>query len=311
MRLLCVGAMAALLCVAQNNRPNPTLGPMADAGIANLPEQSIGADDLLAVAVYDSPEFTRTVRVSTDGKITLPMIDEAISVQGLRPSEVARIISATLVARGILVKPVVAVTVVEYCSRPIAVVGAVKRPTTFQAVGRTTLLDALAHAEGLSDDAGPSLVVSRNDGSIVTINVRELIDAAKPEKNLLLKGGEEIRIPEAKKVYVAGNVRKPGAFAIRDDGQMTVLRATALAEGVDPFSQHFAYVYRPDPGGGRREIRIEFAKIMKRQAPDMPLEPDDTLYIPEASGRKVAAAAADKLFGFGSATASGVLIWRK
>jgi len=310
MRFLLVCALATPLMPAQT-KPAPATGPMADAGAANLPEQSIGADDLLAIAVYDSPEFTRTVRVSADGSISLPMLDEPIPVQGLRPSQVSKAISETLVRKGILVKPVIMVTVVEYYSRPIAIVGAVKKPTTFQAVGRTTLLDALGHAEGLSDDAGPDLVVRRSDGSLETINVRDLIDAAKPEKNLLLTGGEEIRVPQAKKIYVAGDVKKPGAFEIRDDGQMTVLRATALAEGVDAFAQHYAWIYRPDPSGGRRQIRIEFSKIMKRQAPDVALEPDDTLYIPEDHGRKVAVTAADKLVGFGSATASGVLIWRK
>ena len=45
--------------------------------------------------------------------------------------------------------PLVKVTVVEYHSRPIAVMGAVHKPVTFQSVGMVTLLDALARAEGL------------------------------------------------------------------------------------------------------------------------------------------------------------------
>src|SRR5579884_222659 len=231
--LICAFLFAVLGCAQP--KPVSMLGPMADAGNANLPEQKIGPDDLLAVAVYDSPEFTRTVRVSSKGNINLPMVEEPVPVAGLLPSEVEKVIADTLVQHSILVRPVVVVTAVEYYSRPIAVVGALKNPTTFQAVGRVTLLDAIARAGGLSDAAGPNVVVSRSDGSLSTINLRELIDAGRAEKNLLLTGGEEVRVPEAKKVYVAGNVHRPGAFPIRDDGQMTVLRATALAEGLDAF----------------------------------------------------------------------------
>ena len=58
--------------------------------------------------------------------------------------------------------PVVKVTVVEYHSRPIAVMGAVKLPLTFQAVGVVTLLDALAKAGGLNDLAGTEILVTRS-----------------------------------------------------------------------------------------------------------------------------------------------------
>ncbi len=292
---------------------------MSDAGPANLPGQKIGPNDLLAISVYDAPELTRTVRVSAEGTIRLPMVKQRIKVSGLLPSELETAISAILADEGILVKPVVMVTVAEYASRSVSVVGAVKKPVTFQAVGRVTLLDALARAEGLAETAGPDMLVISytSEGGeekrlMRRFLVRELIDGAKPELNLLLTGGEEIRVPEARKIFVAGNVKKPGAFPVREENQMTVLKALALAEGLNPYPQKYAYIYRKaDDQGGKNEIQVELAKIMKREAVDYPLEADDTLYVPEDQGKRRLFGTTEKVLGFGMATASGVLIWRR
>jgi polysaccharide biosynthesis/export protein len=297
------------------NKPSTVFGPMGDAGTANLPRQKIGANDLLAISVYDAPEFTRTVRVSPDGEITLPMVSKKIRAAGLFPSDLESAVAERLVADGILVKPVVMVTVVEYYSRPISVMGAVRKPVTFQSVGRITVLDALARAEGLATEAGPEIVLTRfREGvrEVTRIPVRELIDDANPEWNLALTGDEEIRVPEARKIYVVGNVKRPGAFPVKDGPTTTVLKALALAEGIGPFAQKMAYIYRAEgKSGARREIPVELAKLIDRKTPDVSLEPDDVLYILENRGKKNAITALEKASSFGLATASGVLIWRR
>lgn len=293
-------------------------GPMQDAGPANLPGQRVGPNDLLAISVYDAPEFTRTVRVSSEGHIRLPLLQQRIEAAGKLPSELEDLIAAHLEQEGILVKPVVMVTVAEYASRPVSVAGAVKRPLTFQAVGRITLLDALARAEGLSDHAGPELLLTLpampEGGQPLTrrILLRDLMDESDPALNILLQGGEEIRVPEARRIFVTGNVKKPGAFPVREGNELTVMKALALSEGLAPYPQKYAYVYRKDEkAGGVREIQVPLRDIVSRKAVDFPLEPEDTLYIPEASGRKTAANVTEKIVGFGMVTVSGVLIWRR
>ena len=79
--------------------------------------------------------------------------------------------------------PVVKVTVVEYHSRPIAVMGAVHKPLTFQAVGTVTLLDALARAEGLTDDAGTEILLDPRGGSGGANSVKRLMKDADPAVN--------------------------------------------------------------------------------------------------------------------------------
>ncbi len=287
----------------------------AEQNVSILPSQPIGPFDLLAVSVYDTPELTRTVRVSEDGFVSLPMAGKKFQAAGLMPAELEASIAAQLKEAGILVDPVVVVNVVEYASRPIAVVGAVRKPVTFQASGRVTLLDAIARAEGLTVDAGPEVLLSRPrpqsaERELIRIPVIELMQVARPELNYILRGGEEIRVPEAQKVYVVGNVRKPGAYVVRDGTPMTVLKVLALAEGLEKYARNEAYIYRAEgAAGARREIAVELSKLMDRKRPDELLQPEDVLYIPEAKGKKATLGALERAASFGMATASGVLIW--
>jgi polysaccharide biosynthesis/export protein len=274
---------------------------------ANLPAQKVGASDLLAVSVYGAPELSRTVRVSPEGEIRLPMLEQKIGVRGAMPDEIESRITAALVQERILVDPVVTVTIAEYASRPISVAGAVRRPLTFQASGPSTLLEALTRAEGLSPEAGPEILVTRAGKAAQRIAVKDLIDDANPAANLTLEGGEEIRVPAVARVFVVGNVKKPGAFPMADADGMTVLKALALAEGLAPFSTKAAYVYRPE-GAGKREIGVELRKIMDRKAPDVALAAGDILYIPDNRRGRLTSSVIDKMISFAAGTASGALI---
>src|SRR5882724_576208 len=53
----------------------------------NLPAQRIGADDLIAISIYDAPELSRTIRVSPEGNIRIPMLKKRIRAMGLMPAE--------------------------------------------------------------------------------------------------------------------------------------------------------------------------------------------------------------------------------
>jgi polysaccharide biosynthesis/export protein len=297
--------LAAALASAQT-RP----AVMEDVGKTNLPAQRLGVDDLVAVSVYDAPELTRTVRVEPDGTVHLPLLENGIDAIGLMPRQLESAIAAALKTGEIMVNPIVKVTVVEYHSRPIAVMGAVHKPLTFQAEGTVTLLDALARAEGLSTDAGTEVLVTRN-GQILRIPVKALIHDAEPTANVTLTGGEEIRIPDAGKITVVGNVNRPGAFPVREAGDHTVLKLVALSEGLMPYAEKQAYIIRRDPSGADQELPVELEKIMKREAPDMTLAVGDILYIPDNKKRRTTMSIIDRITSFGASTASGVLVWRR
>jgi polysaccharide biosynthesis/export protein len=301
------------LCAAWSQR-SPQPGILADS--TSLPVQKIGPDDLLGLTVFDSTELTRNVRVSQDGTIRLPLLRNRIPVSGLWPAEVELAIADALKKEQVMIDPVVTVSVAEYRSRPIKVVGAVKHPVTFQAFGDLTLLDAISRAEGLADDAGPEILISKVqpgvDGKPATlvqrVAVKALIDAADPELNLKLEGGEEIRVPDAGKVYVVGNIRKPGAFAIKESSETSVMRLLALSEGLLPYSGKQAFIYRKEASGGKNEIPIDLERIIQRKSPDVTLVANDVLYIPDRTGRRNVMTAIEKSLPMGAAITSA-LIW--
>jgi polysaccharide export outer membrane protein len=311
-------SMAILLvcgCALAQNRPGGSMDTTI-ANVANLPAQKISANDLIAVSVYDSPELTRTIRVGAEGAIRFPMLKQRIQVEGLMPAQVETAIAEELKAEEILVDPMVTVTIMEYDSRPISVVGAVKRPTTFQAVGKVTLIDALAKAEGLTMDAGPDLLLTvpqPGDGPVSTslvkrIPIKALIDNAEPELNVRLTGGEEIRVPEARKIYVVGNVKKPGAFPVRDGSESTVLKLLAMVEGVAPYAAKEAYIYRAAADGlPRQEIQLPLTRLLERRSPDVPLMADDILYIPDNKTKRAGLTALEKILIYGSGAAAAMI----
>jgi polysaccharide export outer membrane protein len=280
------------------------------ANVANLPAQRIQGNDLIAVSVYDEPAFTRTVRVGADGNIRLPMLPAPIQSIGLLPAELEAAIAEALQKNQILVKPVVSVTMLEYnSSRTVSVMGAVRKPLTFQVIGTVKLLDALAKAEGLSEEAGPTVLVTRpRDDKPERINLKDLLDGTDLTLNVVLEGGEDVRIPEARKIYVVGNVKKPGAISVRDGSENTVLKVLSLVEGVAPYAAKQAYIYRSvGEGQPRHEIPIQLSQILKRKTPDVPLFADDLLYIPDATGKRVTLTSLEKLSMAGGGVAAALI----
>lgn len=291
-------------------------GAVALNDVPNLPVQKIGRDDLIGVTVYDSPELTRTIRVGSEGEIRLPMLNQHIKASGLYPAELERAITAALTEENVLVDPIVTVSVVEYRSRPILVAGAVKNPITFQATGNVTLLDAISQAQGLTENAGAEILIRRpvgeGDGGaglpVQRIPVKDLLNGADPSLNLPLQGGEEIRIPEAGRIFVLGNVKRPGAFLITNGSESSVMKAIALSEGLNSFSAPKAYIYRTEGGaGGRNEIPIELKKIMNRSTPDVPLLANDILYVPDSAGLKASMKVLEASVGVGAAVSSALI----
>lgn len=307
----------ALLGLAAWAQDRPS-APVSNTSAPNLQVQKIGANDLVALSVYDAPEMSRTYRVGPTGQLHLPMLKTRITAEGLLPAELEEAIAAALDREKILVHPVVTVTMAEYASRPISVAGAVKTPLKFQAIGNVTLLDAIARAGGLSPEAGSEILLTLartgkdgEPGLVRRIPVKSLIDEADPLFNVMLTGGEEVRVPESGKVFVVGNVKKPGAYPIGGKNECTLLKALAYAEGLMPFAQNTAYIYRRDDGGVKHDIPVELSKIMSRKSPDVVLLPNDILYIPDNATKRMTTGVIEKALGFSSATASGLLVWRR
>jgi protein involved in polysaccharide export with SLBB domain len=142
------------------------------------------------------------------------------------------------------------------------------------------------------------------------IPVRDLIDASDPQLNIKLTGGEEVRVPPIGKVYVVGQVTKPGAYPVQDGSDTTVLQMLALAEGLNGVFDKKAYIYRKtDNSGNKTEIVVPLRAILKRKSPDIVLTANDILYVPENANKKIALAALDRLLTFGSTAGASAIVY--
>ena len=106
--------------------------------------------------------MNREVRVSASGEISLPLLG-AIRAASLTPQQLETTLEEALRQR-YMKDPHVGVFVREMQSRPVSVIGAVRKPGIFQIRGSKTLLEILSLAEGLADDAGEDVIIVRPTG---------------------------------------------------------------------------------------------------------------------------------------------------
>jgi polysaccharide biosynthesis/export protein len=121
----------------------------------------IGNGDLIDFEVFDVKELSREVRVSQSGTIGIPLVPVRIHLAGLTETQAEQKIAEVLEANGLVSNPAVTVSVRDHKSKPITIVGAVGHPMVYQADRQVTLLEVLAEAGGIANDAGDSIIITR------------------------------------------------------------------------------------------------------------------------------------------------------
>jgi polysaccharide biosynthesis/export protein len=176
------------------------------AASANQDEYRIGPQDLLEIQVFQSEQLSRTVRVNSNGLISLPMAG-AIKAGGLTGQELEAALVERLAAT-YMQDPQVSVFIKEYTSQRVTIEGYVKKAGIYPLRGRTTLIQAIAMAEGMDSIADLSEVrVFRNvDGekSVLVFNV-ESIRAGKAE-DPVVRGDDIIEVDSSTSKSLVKNV---------------------------------------------------------------------------------------------------------
>jgi polysaccharide export outer membrane protein len=297
----------------------------------------IGPQDLLEINIFEAPELNRTVRVSQNGEISLPLLG-GIGVTRLTARELENTLAMRL--REFLKDPHVSVMVTAIESHPISVIGEVNKPGVFQVRGSKTLLEMLSMAQGLAPEAGDEVLVMRSAGynrpgegekpedaearslnadtmsinadnarpsDTVAINLRHLLNSRDPKFNVPVYAGDIVKVTRAGIVYVVGAVKKPGGFTVKGNEQMSLLKAIALAEGLSSTSSKGrTRIIRTDESSGKRsEIPIDIGKILDGKAPDMNLQAADIVFVPNSAGKSALYRGTDAVL----ATASGLAIF--
>lgn len=305
---------AKLLALEESERVKPT-------------DYVIGSSDVLAINVFEVPDFSREVQVNISGYISLPLLPAKIKASGLTAFQLQDKLAELLQVNGLVSNPQVTVVVKEQHSQPITVVGAVRNPMVFQAVRPTTLLEVLTAAGGIADDAGGVVLITRgatdtstgdasaNNGggaadiippTTLTINLDDLINSGDSRFNIGLQGGDVVSVPRAGIIYVMGAVQHPGGFVITNDHQqVTTLKALTLAGGLTSTAKGGrAIILRTNKDTGKREqLPIDLSKIVKLKGEDVALLPDDILYVPDSSGKRALDKTGNIMLSLGSGVA--------
>lgn len=253
-------------------------------------EYRIGSKDVLRVTVWGHEDLSRSLTVSADGILVFPLIGD-IRAAGLTPAQLEERLRA-LLGKDYLIDPQVSVSVQEYRSQRIFVLGEVAKPGTYTLTGQATLLDMLSQAGGPSATAGREVVVVRlprsespvTPGSVGSetfrVNLRSLL-AGSPLDNVAIQSGDTIYIPKVTSYFVLGEVVRQGAYAI--DKDTTALEAVTLAGGfTDRAAPAEARILRKLPDGKQQTIGIDLSGADSR-AREILLAEGDTLVIPRGN----------------------------
>lgn len=249
-------------------------------------DYKVGPKDLLEISVFGLNDLNRTVRVSEDGKISLPLLGE-VDVSGLTKAECERKISQ-LLEEGYLQNPQVTIFIREYKSNRVSMLGAVRNPGPYELLGSQSLLQVISQAGGMTNEAGNDIIIMRPlpDGTTRTIriSIESLILRGDATLNILLEPSDIVNIPIDKlvHVFVFGQVRNPGALEVKRSNLPTLLRAIAQAGGFsDRASQGGVIIKRVDEKGKEVNIRINCKDIIKGKIKDIQLQENDVVYVPE------------------------------
>jgi len=206
----------------------------------------VGPADVLAIAVFDQPLLTGRYTVQPDGTFTFPLVG-AIKAGGNTVQEI-EVDIRTRLAAGYLKSPQVSVSIEQYRSQQVFVMGEVRQPTGLPYTGPMTLMEALARAGSLTERAGTEALVLRRpdavsppdagslaraqsspDSNSIRVDLRSL-QAGKLSEDVVLRPGDTVFVPKAQSIFVSGQVNRPGEFTYQTG--MTVRQVIALAGGV-------------------------------------------------------------------------------
>ncbi len=240
--------------------------------------------------------------IDGDGFVELPTLGR-VKAAGLTVQQFEE--ALVKLSREFVREPQVTVTVVQFSNEPVFFVGAFKTPGIYPLAGRRTLIEMMAAVGGLMPNASRRIKITRRkesgllplssavvaaDGSSssVEISMARLRDNLNPAEDIVLQPFDVISVERAELIYVSGEVVKVGAFELQERESMSVLQALTQAGGLNPSANSKqVFILRPILNTSRRaEISLNLKRILSSEDADVPLLPNDVLYVPKSRGVK-------------------------
>ncbi len=248
----------------------------APAPAAAPVEYALGPDDIVKVIVVGHDDLTQTLLVQSDGTSIFPLIGR-LKVAELTPSQLEAELTRRL-AQGYIRAPQVSVTVQEYRSKTVMVMGEVARPGPYPLSSNVRILEMLAKA-GMNAGAGYEVQIIRpltptdrpllpaevvgGDGAaptadkqaeLIKVDLRR-VQAGDVDQNVALRPNDTVYVPPAAKFYVTGEARSPGAYTLTPG--LSVREAVILAGGFGENASAGRTRVIREVDGHKREVKVQ------------------------------------------------------
>jgi polysaccharide export outer membrane protein len=310
-------AVALLAWPAVAQPVNPPAGVVRSSYV-------LGPDDVISIRASDADEISdKSIRIAPNGSINLPLVGR-MQAGGRTAEELQQDLVSKL--KPFIRNPEVSVNVVELRSQPISIIGSVTSPGVLQLQGRKTLVEVLAMAGGVREEAGYRVKITRQKEwgpipladavpdpsgqfTVAEVNLKGIMEAKFPVENILVMPNDVISVPRAEMVYVVGEVKKAGGFILGEQAHVSVLKALSMASGLEKTAAPSkARILRATATQDtkRTEIAINLKNILSGKDKDVPMEPDDILFVPSNQTRSAAIRVAEAALQIGS----GIAIYR-
>jgi polysaccharide export outer membrane protein len=262
------------------------LGAVATAA-ANA-EYTIGPRDVLKVVVWGHEDLSKEYPVDADGFIPFPLIGRAKAVGRTTQQFAAHL--KELLEKDYLVNPQVIVSVSQYLSKKVHVLGETEKAGLFYLTGPTTLLEIISKAGGISKTAGKQLIVVRSAppvagsssrGSVILRFDLAKIQAGDVNENIRVEDEDTVFIPKGQAFFVLGEVKNAGTFPL--DKATSVLEAITLAGGFNErAAPSGAKLIRRGVDGKQDTIPLDLSGSIPKDR-EFPVQDGDTVLVPKGN----------------------------
>ena len=236
-------------------------------------------NDTIRLAVYEELDLSVQVRILKTGQASFPLIG-SVDVGGLTVAAAAARIR-DLYAKDYLVDPKLTLTVDEYATEFISVIGAVKSPgqIPMPVSGHLDLASAMATAGGLAENADANgIQLVRASGTTSNFSMSSIEGAS---GRIKLEAGDRIIVNQSafvgKTLTVLGQVGKPGPLAFPLNGRLDLVNAIAMAGGLTELANPKKVTISRK---GSVTV-IDFKAISQRGDRPLMLQPDDVVTVAE------------------------------
>jgi polysaccharide export outer membrane protein len=253
----------------------------------------IGPQDVLEIKVWGHDDLFRSVSVSADGYFSFPLIGR-VRAGGLTVRQLEEQITK-LLDKDYIVNPQVTITVTEFKSKKVFILGEVLKPGAYYLSKNDTLLEIISKAGGVTQNAGREIIIVRPTvgsrqqpiglddptSEQIRVDLQALI-AGDVSKNIGVQDNDTIYVPKSSMFSVFGEVRKPGSYSL--EKEMTVLEAISIAGGPTQDADPQKLELLRKEGNEQKKIVLNLRDLLnaKDETKEWLIQDGDVIYQPRA-----------------------------